>query len=226
MKKKMILLPIGLASAILLGACTSPADAPQTDAKQNQAVQNQTTEQVSEEGQEADTESKMVAVKESDLNELKEDNESKADYINSLEKELKYYKEYVQSMTNTMTEDKLAVLIEKEWTYTLAVNGINFPSNGVLDMEATDFELILKEEKAPYSVLSEENQAKGQLKNDITKSISSSVGEMTLKEEDLKKEVVISYTGLEKGTTINIAIEEELQKKMGLTTNQLVINLK
>lgn len=225
MYTKKVLLSLGLVSLLGLGACSNPPDAP---AKENPLS---TTEEGSKQTQltsskENEKESRMVQVKESDLKELKNDIESKEEYISSMEKELKYYKEYAQSISNTMPDDKLQILIDKEWTYSLSINGVNFPTNGILDLASSDFELILKEEKAPYSVLSEEQQAAGRIKQNLSNSISTSTGELKLQETDLVQEVIVSYSKLEKGTIINIQVHEDLQKKLGLTTDKLVINIK
>lgn len=223
MKRIYLLAPFILGSALFLGACSAPPDAPKNAEDTQQAVSNPEQSTNNENGEAVE---ELVQVKKSDVEALKEDNESKADYIESLEKELKYYKNYAESISNTMTEDKLQILIDKEWSYTLSVNGISFPKNGLLEMAASDFELILKEEKAPYSVLSEENQQKGRIKSALTQAISTNAGETKLKEQDLIQEIVISYKGLEKGSTVSIKIHEDLQKKLGLETTDLKIQLK
>lgn len=219
--KKATLLGVFASLILLTAACSAPADVLSEKKTEPSTEQGDSTQK---EGEKA-KEEKLVQVKESDLNNVKADIETKAEYITTLEKELKYYKEYTVSMTNLMTDEERQKIIEKEWDYTLTVNGIGFPTNGILQVSASDFEVVLTEEKAPYSVLSEEDQAAGKLKGDVQKAISSKMGETKIVEEEHKQQVVIEFTDAQPGDEIALKINQALQEKLGFESTELIIRV-
>ena len=201
-----------LTSIVLLSGC-SPSDP--------NAQKTKSTPQVSKEEQ---TQTEQERNQETIQAYLKE----QQDKMKALNEELNYYKQYVKDVTLTLPEDKLNELVEKEWSYSLTINNIEFPSNGIIEIKDKDFELVLSEERAKYSVLPEEESIKGKISNELKDSLKiSSDEEVTTKEDttDNLKKLLYSLKGAESDTVINITISEDLATKLEMNTTALEIRV-
>lgn len=209
---------------LFLAACSAPPDvkAPTTTeqkvVEQEQSKENENVEDPSEQ---------IVSVKMGDLETLKKDVASKEEYVLALEKELAYYKKYVQSISQTMSDENKAMLIDKEWTYSLTINGVEFPKSGTLTLNQSTFDVVMKEERTPYSVLTDEDSLKGKVTTDVKSGfrLTSEFVEESERVDDLVQELTYKATNVPSGTEISIQLSEELQQKLKLDVGQLTISI-
>lgn len=218
--KQIIKVTSFILCVLVLFACSAPPDVKQPE-KQAEEATGEGKQEINSE----DPLEQLVSVKMGDLENLKGEVASKEEYLQSIEKELTYYKEYVKSISQTMSEENKMKLIEKEWSYSLTVNGVEFPKTGTLTLNQPTFDLVIKEERTPYSVLSEEDSMKGKITTDIKRAFQLTNEFVTNSEktDDLLQEMTYKATNVPIDTVITAQISEELQQKLQLDVNQLTI---
>lgn len=225
-KKNIILLSTLIASSLALSACSDkqpPTEVPQKeDAKQEQ-VQKENVKK------EQPTEESAKPKEKTDEEKLKEYIEEQDEKITSLTEEVDFYKEYVKDITLTLSPEKMQDLINKEWNYSITINSVQFPKNGILEIGQGDFELIFEEERVPYSVLPEEESLKGKLPKTLPQSISvhAPEGKASSKneEEERKNIVVHSFKGLLPDEVVKVTVSEELMTKLNMSSKELEIRV-
>ena len=238
MKKNMILpITIILTSFIALGGCSDnqpPTEAPDKKVEKVKDGQN-ASESVSVEksmekkAEQASEEATATSQEVSDVKKLKEHLQEQEDTIGTLTAERDYYKQYVKDITLTLPPEKIQQLIDKERTYTLTVNRVQFPKDGIMEISQGDFELVLEEEKVPYSVLPEEESIKGKIPSDITQSLTvqapADKSSSLTNEENGKQSIIYSFKGMVADDVVKITISEHLTKKLNMTTKELEIRV-
>lgn len=217
-KEKMILLTAIVISSLALGACSNkqpPTEVP----KQEQKAKEEKAKQQEDQNTEQKT----------DEQKIKEYLQEQEDKIKDLTTELDYYKQYVKDITLTLSPEKLQEIIDKEWSYSVAVNSIQFPKNGVLEIGQGDFELMITEKRVPFSVLPEEESLKGKIPTELGKAVSveapSDKVSSKTDEDDGNKNTIYSFKGLTPDDVIKITISEELSKKLEMSTTDLEIRV-
>lgn len=247
MKNKKLIFISSILSVSLLTACAPPADlmnkinfwsdkksvdenieeitdglvdivSPDQDGETNE------TDKIIDEDVDEKTAEEVIDEMKSDLFKVTNEKEE-------IEEELAYYKDYVQKVVLQLSEDKIQNLIDQEWKYTLTVNGVSFPSDGVLEMETRNAEIIFSEKRAEYSVLSEEQSNKGKLTGSFETSFSisdsSNLDKILDKSEDGNSTVIkYNLNDIEKNKEFVIKINEHLQKKLNLTKPELKLIIK
>lgn len=222
-RKYMTLLCSTFVTLSLLTACGKQP--PQEEAPSNQIpIPTEQEQQVSKEQEEKVKEEKSKE----ELMKQRIDEQDKE--ITALMEELEYYKDYVKDVTLVLPAEKMEELIEKEWSYSLTINNVSFPKNGILEINQTDFELTALEERVKYSVLPEEESLKGKIQKELSQEIKvnvSSSDKMTKKEDskDTTNKVIYSFKGLEPNDVIKITLSEGLSSKLGMTTSELEIRI-
>jgi hypothetical protein len=218
-KKKWMIATALIASSLTLGACSSkqpPSEVPQNQQKVEKP-QN-TAQQQAQKPQPKTDEQK--------LKEYIQEQDSK---MKALTTEVDYYKQYVKDITLTLTPEKLQAIIDKEWYYSVTVNSIQFPKNGVLEISQSDFELTVSEERVPYSVLPEEQSLKGKIPTDISQAftldIASDKVSSKTDDKDGKKAIIYSFKGLTPDDVVKVILSDELTKKLGMSTKELQIRV-
>lgn len=218
MKKPTFIIAFALlSSTLLLSACNADEKQQPTQAPAKTAPK---TEQVAK----SNAPSKTVDKNEELIKEQKAEMETLTD-------ELNYYKEYVQEMTLLLPSDKLQELINKEWKYSISINNVEFPKNGILEIGQSDFDLVFHEERAKYSTLPKEESDKGKLSAPLSSSVTTySPTEQVLSPQtdaqDTFSSLTYSFKGLKSKDVIKIVLTEELSKKMGMSTQDLEIRVK
>lgn len=218
-KRKTIVISSAIVLSLLLGGCMSK-QAPTEPAKEEKPA----TEQ-----QEGAVEEKTEEVVKTDEQKLKEYLEEQELAKEELQTEVDYYKQYVKDITLTLSPDKLQSLIDKEWNYSMTVNGIQFPKNGIMEISLTDFELKAEETRVPYSVLPEEESIKGKMKNKLNSSMSVKAPDKTssskIEDAEKKQTLIYSFKDLKNEDVIKIKLSEELSTKLEMSTSELEIRV-
>lgn len=219
-KRKTIVISSAIVLSLLLGGCMSK-QAPTEPAKEEKPA----TEQ--QEGVGEEKTDKIV--EKTDEEKLKEYLEEQELAKEELQTEVDYYKQYVKDITLTLSPDKLQSLIDKEWNYSMTVNGIQFPKNGIMEISLTDFELKAEETRVPYSVLPEEESIKGKMKNKLNSSMSVKAPDKTssskIEDAEKKQTLIYSFKDLKNEDVIKIKLSEELSTKLDMSTSELEIRV-
>ena len=209
-----------IASLLLLGACSDKQ--PPNEVKIQEPAMNGT--EPKEIGSEVE-----VPKEKADVEKLKEHIQEQELRMEDLNKELDYYKKYIQDLTLTLSSEKLQELIDQEWNYSLTVNSIQFPKNGILEISQSDFELLIQEKHVPYSVLPEEESIKGKIPSELIQSltIKAPSENVSSKTDDINGNhtLIYSFKGLAPDEVIKITLSEELAKKMEMSTVELEIRI-
>lgn len=170
-----------------------------------------------------------VPKEKADVEKLKEHIQEQELRMEDLNKELDYYKKYIQDLTLTLSSEKLQELIDQEWNYSLTVNSIQFPKNGILEISQSDFELLIQEKHVPYSVLPEEESIKGKIPSELIQSltIKAPSEKVSSKTDDINGNhtLIYSFKSLAPDEVIKITLSEELAKKMEMSTVELEIRI-
>jgi len=148
--------------------------------------------------------------------------------IEELTDEVQYYRTFVKDFTSTFSSEEMQEFVEKEWSYQMTINDINFPKNGVLELTSPTFDLVLSEKKVPYSVIPDEMSEEGRISNGLKGKVQIS-GEVNpeTKEElgDTVSFITYSFKEVPSKTTLKLQIPEELQKELKMDTKNLEIHI-
>ncbi|PLS19556.1 hypothetical protein CVD28_03825 [Bacillus sp. M6-12] len=148
--------------------------------------------------------------------------------IKELKDEVEYYRTFVKNFTSTFSTEQMNEFIEKEWNYKLMISGINFPKGGILEMSTDSFDLVLTEDRVPYSVIPDEMSLQGKVDEDITGEISIDTELKYNEKEDIAEKnstMTYSFKEVPAGTVIKLEVSEALQKELKLDTPDLEIHV-
>lgn len=221
-RKSMIFLSTLITTMMLLTACgpqvdQTPAPAPEDQNQTDENTSNSKNPKNEKTDQEMDEQTMKAHIAEQQKT------------IDALKDELEYYHRYVKDITLTLTPEKLQKLIDKEWKYTMTINNIQFPKNGILEISNTDFEIVVSEERAKYSVLTEEDSLKGRIQGDMAHlvTISHENNVINPKEDkgDIHSTLTYSLKGLGVDSVIKIQLQDEMRAKLGMNTDELEIRV-
>lgn len=193
-----------------------PSSGQQT--KQQDSTKDKTKQPTGEDGKPKKTKEQLI----------KEKLDFQEKQIRELTDEVEYYRTFIKDFTATFTTEKMNEFIQKEWSYKLLLNNINFPKNGVLELSDNTFDLVVTEDRVPYSVIPDEMSLQGRIEGGIQEKVSfASEIENQVKEDITEKNSVITYSfkDVPSGTTIKLSIPETLQKELNLDTTELEIRV-
>jgi len=150
--------------------------------------------------------------------------------IERLTDEVNYYRNYVKEVSMLLPENERQALINKEWKYSITINNVEFPKNGIIEIKDRNFKIVISEKKAPYSVLPKEESIKGKIPYDLQAAVSMSDNngiDVSQKVTQHKNEVILTYSfkNVKPNSVIKINISDELAKKLGINTNDLEIHV-
>lgn len=149
--------------------------------------------------------------------------------IEELTEEVQYYRTFVKDFTSTFSSEEMQEFVDKEWTYQLTINDINFPKNGVLELTTPTFDLVLTEEKVPYSVIPDDMSEEGKVVEELNKTVEFS-GEVKpeVKEDAEGKlsSVTYSFKDVPSKTVIEMTITKKMQEELKLDSPNLEIHIK
>lgn len=148
--------------------------------------------------------------------------------IVELTEEVQYYRTFVKDFTATFSSDEMQEFIEKEWTYQMTINDINFPKDGILELATPTFDLVMLEKKVPYSVIPDEMSEKGRIPDGLKGKLQipgEIAHETTEQAEDTHSFVTYSFKDVPSKTVIKIQIPEDLQKELNMDTKDLEVHI-
>lgn len=223
MKKNIWMSLSFVASISLLTACgQSDIEKQNQPQEQNQTGQNKegedTTKKPENEGEVKKSQAELIQDK-LNLQDQK---------IKELTNEVDYYRVFVKDFTSTFTTEQMDEFVEKEWNYKLEINNINFPKNGVLELSDTSFDLVVTEDKVPFSVIPDEMSLKGKLEGGINGKVSvlGDIKYETKEAIDTESSVITySFKDIPMGTVLKMTISDSLKKELKMDSNELEIHI-
>lgn len=144
--------------------------------------------------------------------------------LDDMKAELDYYKQYVKEVTITLSPEKLLELVKKEWKYSATINGVQFPTSGVLDIQEHVFKIVFTEEGAKYSVLPDTESQKGRIASELASAVSTTLSPIVTKENNITS-LTYEFKELKEGNIVSIHINDELKTKLNLATNELIVKV-
>lgn len=137
-----------------------------------------------------------------------------------------YYKQLIDDLIKGYSNAQLKDLAITLWDYELAVNGVNVPSNGIVEIHESAIEISLMERQPAYLVLPNEIFMQGQINGNYTEHITmnSKPAETYVTDGTVVTGIHHKFVGVEEGSTISLTITEDLKKRLGLETTQITIN--
>lgn len=173
---------------------------------------------------------------------LREELASKELDIGYLKEERDYYRKFIDEMLEKLTEKEIIDILEREWWYTLKVKHqgekgeyvyVEFPKDGKITINKTDFDLVLSEHTVPFSILEGNYKKYGYLLDQVLlrplpeqiKIKNYDNYEMTGASGTVVDSTIYIFKGVPEGTEIEIEISEELRRKLGMDGKILLIKV-
>ena len=150
--------------------------------------------------------------------------------IKEQEEEIAFYKDYLLETIEAFTPEQMQQVLDNEWTYSIKINNIDFPKNGLLELNQTDFTMYLSEKRVKHSIISPEMSEKARYKGNLKSSISIGTkikpDVLENKVSEIDNTIEYKFTNLTAGDIINIRIPRALQEILKLDTTNLQIVIK
>lgn len=145
---------------------------------------------------------------------------------------LEHYQSVIDQMLPSLTDEEKLQLAKSQFTYELMINNIPIPSNGRLEVEKGEVNLLLTYRIPPVYVLPDEWIQKGHndfISGDFFKHIQNI--EPGGGEEVYADGVNITgrgykYTNVKSGEKITFTVTDELKESLELETNEIEITIK
>ena len=151
--------------------------------------------------------------------------EEQASTIRFYEEDIREYEEFNNLVIKTFSSQELKVIAEDLWNYELQVNEQPFPNDGKANIKGSNFEISLSERQPGADILNPKAMELGQLRDYSSHlEIDSPVSyEPRGYDGTVVHGVHYIFKDVEPGTTINISVSPELQKRLGLHTGKVII---
>ncbi|MBC9786524.1 hypothetical protein H1S01_18885 [Heliobacterium chlorum] len=154
--------------------------------------------------------------------------------VDELQNQLESYKEFNNIALKIMTHEQIISVAEKLWKYSLKLDDINIPANGMIEIDRTNFRIVLSEKTQAYSTVPVEIENLGRLKELHANGSYSEhfriVSNTPYHIEATSGTVVSSYQyifeNISPGSVIELEITSQLQKRLELNTNRIQILVK
>lgn len=140
------------------------------------------------------------------------------------------HEEQVDAILAFLNEEELNALAKDRWQYNLSANEVGVPENGVIEVEADQVEITLVQNQLdmsflPYEIL-EQGQISGESYHEHILQVSREQDEETWRDGTTSTGYGLIYTGLTSSDEIEITITNELMNRLGLHTNQIIVQIK
>lgn len=184
-----------------------------------------------------EVEDEMILVSKNEVEQVNIQAKEQANKIKSLnkdldkkEEEITFYKNYVKRVLKSFTPEQLQSVIDLEWEYSLSINNVDFPKNGILEIKENNFSLIINEKRVDHSVLSQADSDSGKYPGSLVGILSIP---STYKHESEAKDiseinslVKYKFSDLNSDDIIEIRINPLFRDMMGYETDILKIIIK
>jgi hypothetical protein len=171
---------------------------------------------------------------EDDIDKLKTEKEELNSQIQELktikkasEEEKQFYLQFITKLTEPMSETYLTEIAQEQWKYSILVDEVSIPQDGIIETSENSFKLIVSEAQAPYIALPTEIHNKGKISGDLfsthIKFLNVKPTNTSGSEEDKISSTTYTFSNLNNEIVINLEISKELQKRLGLNTNIITV---
>jgi hypothetical protein len=146
-----------------------------------------------------------------------------------IEEELKSYKDFVDSVVNTLDEKELKSLAQTQWEYRLLIDDQRLTGKqSEIEITKTDFKLRLEEKQAAFLALPNEIHTKGKISGHMREhlKITPSNYETTAPAGTNVDSIIYTFKNVEKGSVIELVMTEELKERLGVDKGNLKITVK
>lgn len=139
------------------------------------------------------------------------------------------YEQQLRDIIEDYSDDQLLELAKSQFEYRLKVNESSIPKNGVLEIEANQVEIFLAEYRSELYFLPEGILEQGGLSEDYwghILKVEPAQYEETWLDGTVNTAYGLIYSDLTSGDEIQLTISDELQQRLRLETNQVIIRIK
>ena len=150
--------------------------------------------------------------------------------VSAFEDEREYYHEVIAQILPSLTDEEMLNLAKSHFKYELAVNQKPIASNGKMEVEPGEVDVMLTFWMAPhYNILSEEWYQKGMISGDYfshIEKVEPANGEVIYADGANVTAQGYKFTNMQSGTKISLTISEELRERLSLETHEIEILIK
>ncbi|OWZ82720.1 hypothetical protein [Natranaerobius trueperi] len=173
-----------------------------------------------------------------EIDQLKGELETKENKISALEgskemleEEIELYHSMMDIVINNLSQEELDQISKIAWNYDLLVNDKSIPSDGYLEVNESDFEIIFREKIPPEPLYSQEHTdlfEEGRLTDyeiillDEEKLHKKTAGAGTV----VDAPVIYIFEDLNNGDIVELEITENLKERLELDTQKIKIEVK
>ncbi|MEO4055178.1 hypothetical protein [Solibacillus sp. CAU 1738] len=145
--------------------------------------------------------------------------------FNYKKEEADYYKQLIDDLIKGYSNAQLKDLAIKLWDYKLLINGVTVPTNGKVEIQENAIEISLTQRQSEYPILPYEIFIQGKISGDYMEhlKVNSNPAETYVTDGTVVTGIHHKFVDVEKGSTISFTITEELKKRLGLETTQIII---
>lgn len=141
--------------------------------------------------------------------------------------EKQFYRQFIAKLTEPMSDTYLTEIAQEQWKYSILVDELSIPQNGIIEISDNTFKLIVSEVQTPYIALPTEIHNKGKISGDLfsthIKFLNVKPTNTSGSEENKVSSTAYTFSNLNNETIINLEISRELQRRLGLNTNFITI---
>lgn len=147
--------------------------------------------------------------------------------INELNKQIEYKDDFVEIMTEYISDGDLLTLAKMEWTYNIQVDEEDINVDGIVELDMPTFSLKVEEVQNQYKALPTQIRNLGKISGSLFSNhiqfLDAKPSETSGIDEANISSATYVFKDLSPGTEVSLEISRELQDRLGLETNILKI---
>ncbi|MPW25404.1 hypothetical protein GC105_06345 [Alkalibaculum sp. M08DMB] len=141
--------------------------------------------------------------------------------------EKQFYLDFIISIIPYISDEDMIEIAQQQWTYSILVDDIPIPEDGIIEISSDSFKLSVSEEQSPYTTLPLDIHNKGKISGNL---FSNHIQFLDVKPSDISGSdgtivslTTYTFTRLDDNSIVNLELSTELQDRLGLNTNALTI---
>jgi len=147
--------------------------------------------------------------------------------IDELNKQIEYKDDFVEIMTEYISDGDLLTLARMEWTYNIQVDEEDINVDGIVKLDMPTFSLKVEEVQNQYKALPTQLRNLGKISGSLFSNhiqfLDAKPSETSGIDEANISSATYVFKDLSPGTEVSLEISRELQDRLGLETNILKI---
>jgi outer membrane murein-binding lipoprotein Lpp len=147
--------------------------------------------------------------------------------IDELNKQIEYKDDFVEIMTEYISDGDLLTLARMEWTYNIQVDEEDINVDGLVELDMPTFSLKVEEVQNQYKALPTQIRNLGKISGSLFSNhiqfLDAKPSETSGIDEANISSATYVFKDLSPGTEVSLEISRELQDRLGLETNILKI---